>query len=717
MRPRGRLDINRSGSSRDEIAWMCFAGIYVLGLAAHVILSRYGDWYHWAVVMACIPVATALLAWRIWELMGPRRRVERENVTAVMCAAGVGAFGTVVFSWSWTWLIVYVVFGITAVSVFNMQESRRVKGDGHDGHTVKGVDPEALGLAPGTTMRRKDDTVVVDHKDGQTVDDVRANLKAWASRFKLPFGSLIAHAGRHAGETVVKVVDTTTLDKPIPFTPPTPPATVADALSITDPIEIGTYMDGVRASADYSEGHELSMGVTGSGKSVREQLLAGLMLTRRDVCVLWCDPVAGPQSAGPVLDGVTWAAADMAEAKALVAGLVRATTARIGLLASLRDSHGEPFVKWTADAFDLHGVPQLQVFCDEAEWMIDNPSIVKVVEQARKSGIRMRFSLPRASHSRMETDVRAQLARRTCFGVMAADDAGFVLPSDVIEAGASPEAWRSDFPGRHISVAPGIPRDRLPMPILTDMPTRDGGKTLDLSVVRDMVRDHAHVRARLDTVTADALGPAFALASNGDRDRVVRDQVPVPRATVVMASRDQNGAPGHDQGGRVATAVRGQDSDQTDDLDTRDMTSDDFEGLPMPDLTGIDLTGIDPTADDTDPSADGVDLGDLTGSRLSTSERNARFLGMLMERYEECVNRGRPPMVSRKELSNAWHEIPGGGGKPWPYYRLGRLAAQMLVQQDAQDEEWFHFVSDPRTWDAGATTCSDDDGLGVDAES
>ena len=189
-------------------------------------------------------------------------------------------------------------------------------------------------------------------------------------------------------------------------------------------------------------------------------------------------------------------------------------------------THGEPFVKWTPEAFDLHGVPMLQVFCDEAEWLIDNPTVVKVVEQARKSGIRMRFALPRASHSRMDTDVRAQLARRTCYGVMDPDDAGFVLPADVIQAGADPAAWRTDYPGRRITVAPGIPRDRLPMPILTDMPTRDGGQTVDLSVIRDMVAAHAHVRARLDAVTAEAFGPAFAMCRCPRHAVAARQSVP-----------------------------------------------------------------------------------------------------------------------------------------------------------------------------------------------
>jgi hypothetical protein len=310
----------------------------------------------------------------------------------------------------------------------------------------------------------------------------------------------------------------------------------------------------------------------------------------------------------------------------------------------------------------------------------------------------------------MDTDVRAQLARRTCFGVMDSGDAGFVLPSDVIEAGADPAAWRTDFPGRRITVAPGIPRDRLPMPILTDMPTRDGGQTIDLSVIRDMVAAHAHVRARLDTVTAEAFGPAFAMTSAHTQAPGSSDRLVMSRPSVTVTSRVNGVAPGHDQGGAVATLDRDQEEDP-------DMTTDDFEGLPMPDLTGLDLTGCDPDTDDLDTSADDVDFGDLTASRLSTSERNTRFRAMLIDRYEQCMSAGRPPMVSRTELSNVWHEVAGGGGKPWPYYRLSRLAVQSLVQQDEQDEQWFHFCSDPRTWDAQATTCSDGDGSGGDAES
>lgn len=695
-RATSKLDVNRSGSTRDEIAWASLFGIYLIAAGINRALSVFGAWYHWVVVILCILAATAIVAWRIWILMGPRRPVERENVTAAFAAAGIGASLTVVFALSLTWLIIYVILGIAAVVIFNMQESRRVKGDGRDAHTVSGLDPEALGLAPGTTMRPRGEEIIIEHKDGQTVADVRANIRAWESRFKRAAGSLVARMGKHAGQTIVRPIDPARLDKPSILVPPTPPATAAEALSIEDPIEVGTYADGTRASGVYA-GHSLDMGVTGSGKSVLNQILAAHMLTRRDVCVMWCDPIAGASSAGPVVDGLTWAAEDEAEAKVMLVGLVNAVKQRIKLLHSIRDANGQKMVKWTREAWDLHRVPKLVVFCDEAEWLVDNQKVIEIVEQARKAGIELRFMLPRASHSRMDTDLRAQLARRTCFGVMDSVDAGFVLPDDVIAAGAAPEEWRDEFPGRHVTVAKGIPREKHAMPIAGDMPTRDGGKTLDLSVVTDMVRAHAHVRAQLDPVTAAALGPAYAnwVSSRGGQLATgTGHAVAMPAQT-----------PGHGDPTDAGHVTKPGDQIGDEDDDQHEPVTE-LEDLTVPSDEEIDLTGIDPDMDDLDDSADHVDFGDITASKLSTEERNERFHQMLVSRYESGQI-----AVSRTEMSNEWHDIPGGGGKPWPYMRLERLDAMGYMRQDTDDAVFYRFLSDPRTWTQAVTTYRDDGDL------
>jgi hypothetical protein len=689
-------DLNKSGSTRDEIAWLCLPGIYLAGLAAHGTLEKYGSTSEWVLTVVCILAATSLVAWRIWVLMGPRRKVERENVTGVFAAAGVGAALSVLLADEIAWAIVYLISGVAAAVIFNAQESKRVKGTGEDTHVVKGVDPEALGLAAGTTVRpagKDSQEVVIDHKDGQTVSDVRSQLERWESLFKLRPGTLIARIGKHRGQTIIRPVDTTRLDATMPFEPPAPPVGFSGALSIADPIRVGTYADGTPAETVFA-GHELVMGTTGSGKSIRDLVKATRMMTRRDVCVLWCDPIAGPQSAAPIIDGVAWPAVDDKDAKAMVAGILRAVPARIADLASHR------MTKWEPRAFTRHGIPKVFVQFEEAAWLVDNGALVKIAEQARKAGIEFCMSLQRASHGRMDTDVRANLIRRTCFWVLDIADAGFCLPDHVIDAGARPDAWMGK-PGMHIMSAPDVPESRWAMPIRGDLPTRDGD-TEDLTVLTEVVRAHAHVRAQLDPVMVTALGPAYQNWL-GRRDQVLADmasgdddQMDMPTATAPVTSRrDQVTV------STVTTDQSGHDQD-SDDLD---MAGDDMEDLPMPMLDGIDLTGVDPDRDDQDTSADDVDLGDLTASRLSTAERNERFRRMLIERHD-----GGQSSVSQTELSTVWHSIPGGGGRPWPYMRLARLADLGLMAQDEQDPVWWHFVSAPATWDAGATTGGDDSG-------
>jgi hypothetical protein len=684
-KPRG--DINRSGSNRDEIAWACIPGLYAVGYLANWGLTQYGSLGLWLLTLGCMAAATGLVGWRLWLMTNPRDRHAREDISTTFTAAGVGVMGTTLFARSLVWAVPYAVFAVAVVLVYVARESRRVKGDGRDDRPA-GVDMTSLGLAEGTVIKPdpKDmQTLHVQHADGQDTSHVRVILAALESRAKLAPGSLMARVGRHRGHTIIQRVDTTTLDGPVPWPGPSRPGG-----SIAEPLRVGKWADGDPVESTWRE-HSLTMGVTGSGKTSSGALVKVTeMLTRRDVVILWCDPIKGVQSAGPVAPGVAWAATTEPEARAMVAALIRSIPARTAALAALRDAKHpkKGYTKWEPDAHAIHGIPAVYVQFEEASWLVDHGALVKVAERARSAGIWFDMSLQRAQNERMDTNVRSQLTRRICFGVMDADDAGFCLGTRVLEAGASPESWEDRQPGMSIMQARDVPDRKAAMPMRWFMATRDG-KAEDLTVLEEVVTGHVHVRAHLDDVTTQAFGPAYQAwlqARDSDPDLAVARPVPTS-------------SPGHEE----------VDLSGVDDLDTEPIDGDE-DPMPLPVTEGVDLTGIDPGADDQDTSADDVDLGDLTGSRLSTEERNERFRRMLADRWARGLT-----VVSQTELSNEWHEVEGGGGKPWPYMRLNRLAriggpgGSPLVARDEQEPSLWHVNSDPAEWTPEAVTVTGSD--------
>jgi hypothetical protein len=677
-RRRGILpDLNPS-SRWDEAALMVIgAGL----LLAAALILREAMWTTTAArIISAIAITASggVIGWFAWKYSKGRPDLQRWHAALTPPISTAGIAITVIIGWNNTWVSIYLISAATLIGTWVPRTMPVIRGDGDDTHT-KGVDPEALGLAPGTTLRRSSaGDVVIDHADGEHTGHVRGRLEEWESRLKLKPGTLLARVGGHRGQTRVTPVDVSALDKPVPWVDPIVPVSADTALSIADPIVTGKFADGAPFVSVF-DSHSMTMGMTGSGKTTWALVKITGMLTRRDVCVLWCDPVKGVQSAGPVTEGVAWAAKDMSEAKAMVSALVRAIPARTQALAGFRDAkHSQGYTKWEPDAWTIHGMPLVYVQFEEAAWLIDHGALVKVAERARSAGIIFDMSLQRASHSRMDTDVRAQLARRTCFGVMDKDDASFALASDIIEAGACPDTWRDEKPGMFVPQGRDVPTDKVAMPVRGLMPTRNGTSE-DLSVLAVTVTAHAHVRARLDPVTIEAFGPAYTNAEHGHASGT---DTPTIKIT------------------------------DTSSVDTDDYIDDPEDAMPMPETEGVDLTGVDPNTPDDDDSADDVDFGDLTASRLPTGERNEIFRRFLVE---ESRNGSRP--VSQRVLSNRWHsEIDGGGGKPWAYMRLGRLARLGLASQDEQDMEWWHLSSDPAAWSDDTMAVTGGDGGEIDDE-
>ncbi len=80
--------------------------------------------------------------------------------------------------------------------------------------------------------------------------------------------------------------------------------------------------------------HFLVMGLTGVGKSKLWQLIYGEALCRTEVAVILCDAVKGLQTAGPLVEGLTWFADTEKATKDVIASIPRLIRDRVAYLAA-----------------------------------------------------------------------------------------------------------------------------------------------------------------------------------------------------------------------------------------------------------------------------------------------------------------------------------------------------------------------------------------------
>ncbi len=662
-------------------------GLYVLGAGSHLLLPGRFDTGPWGYLTPWAwLVGFGLLAWHTTLYTAPRGKVIHRHVTATLIGAGLM---TALLSitgmsiWFWTSPVFWIIGfpGAFCALSWNMPRTRAIKGEGKDTHR-DGVDLDKLGLNAQTVLRNSKTIVgeiIVDHADGEDTKVLQSALVKLESKAKLLAGTLTAQIGKHRGQSVLKAMDPGLLDLPVIH-----PGPSRSGGSITEPLRTGRYIDGVDHEF-VTVNHGMTVGMTDAGKTYEAYYKVTEMLTRIDVVVFWNDPIKGMQSAGPVLAGVDWAAQDEREAKLMLKAIMAAIGARTNELGRLG------YTKWTAEVYRKHKIPKLFVQFEEGAWLIESGTLVKIAERARSAGIEFEISQQRASHDRMDTSVRAMLGRRTCFGVDSTTDAEFCLSAETMDAGAVPHTWRDSKKGAFYREASTIPPERWPVAIRSFvLPAKpDDPAEFDASFLTRIIAEHAHLRAVLDPVTVAAMNP-FGYAGRAQAKTqpvpVQQQRAQAPAKVLVMAG----GGPGPDDFDPF-------DPDDEDDVLTDDDLDEDL-GLPMPDLS--DLAGVDPFEDVPD-ATDDIDLSN-TDPILPTEQRNELF----RELIQEYLDRGQSA-IAQAELAARWAEIPGAGGRPWPYMRLGAYEREGLAHRDEDD---------PRLWvltpAAGArtVTVSEDEG-------
>lgn len=254
--------------------------------------------------------------------------------------------------------------------------------------------------------------------------------------------------------------------------------------SIAEPLVIGRYDDGSLLvmwlpgdpEAGRNSTHGLIAGQSGSGKGDAALNLLTEILSRRDVIVWFSDPKAF-QDFATLRPGLDWAVEGGTSTEVMVAAVEAVIPARTRWLgahgyrqwvpaaAQVQNSR-EHTCRTDGTACGCAGMPFLVAWFEEAAntlRALGDDAFTGIAQEARSAGVSLIVSLQRPSYDQMSTSTRASLPSVIALGCDARDE-GFVLPDEVLAAGAHPGAWANRRPGYCYVVSPGIPEDRYAAP-------------------------------------------------------------------------------------------------------------------------------------------------------------------------------------------------------------------------------------------------------------
>lgn len=354
---------------------------------------------------------------------------------------------------------------------------------------------ETVGLK-GTTLRVDEETEVrttgiVQLIPGrQTVSDLRHRLEEIASAYRTGPGSIrVQPDPDDSSRARLTVVRRDVLRDAVDWPGLNPDEVGA---SLTDaPLSLGLYEDGVVFTDDLFDHHTLTVGMSGSGKSVYGKTKAVSIAARADAVVIAVDLAKGRQTLGPISKAILWPAYEKRDAKAVLAALHRAVKARANHLST------RGLDNWERGC----GLTFLHVLLEEAAELVEVEALVDLMRVARSTGMHIEASLQRATWTNLDTDARANFGSRICLGTADERDAGFVLPDYVTDSGAAPDQWADRQQGCAYAAVKSQPVDRHAVPIRFYRATNE-----QLTAAAEACGDQD---AKLDSVTRQAFGDAY----------------------------------------------------------------------------------------------------------------------------------------------------------------------------------------------------------------
>lgn len=432
--------------------WALCLALLPLAAGLWALWGRDPDAAPWgAVALALGTAGLSLLAWRAGRARGA---IVRAHACASVAVAGCWLLAaTIVGPLTRPVIDVWVVLLLGGGISWNIRRGLRGQGDEHDSGWSTLADrvklPGSRIMSPVRDGHQVRATIEA-QRGAQTSSDILGARERIASGLGVPVsGVRLVADPESAARAHLTVVTTDVLKTPTPWPGPSNPGR-----SIASPLVLGIRETGeplqLWLPGDHKAGrsatHVLITGMTGAGKSAAGRLLLAEILTRPDALVMLIDTVKARQFTTPFRDRVAELATEPERARVLVGKLP-------GLIAERADELGERgYDQWEPGC----GMPYLIVHVEEAASVIASSRPFALAAQtARSAGVSLIVSLQRAVHTNLPTDVRQQLGAALAFGCRPGDERFSGLSAEVLDGGASPQAWGASRPGYCYAEIPG----------------------------------------------------------------------------------------------------------------------------------------------------------------------------------------------------------------------------------------------------------------------
>lgn len=448
------------------------SGVLSLTWGAYAHPTPWESAWRSGLILAC----SGLIVWVTWRV-GRARRQELRVMSMLMSMASCMGLWVLTFrGWTVDSVLVYTI--VMATACIGLAVTKLLRGDGQDSR------PSLFGELTERVKELQDVGKAGRPKvvDGRIVTPIEMNAggdfgqltkaevrTAIASQHDVPVGGVRMVPDRgtpRKGRMELSPVD-------MLENPPAWPGLSAPGGSIAEPIRLAVYQTGKPLplvlpgdAGRNAIGVLVLLGQSGSGKTELQMFLACEARSRHDARVTYIDGRKGLQLPQAFRDAMHTMIHDASEGERYLDEMVSWVAARAAQIGG----HGHE--QWTAGCAKCP--PFEVVIVDEASKFIESEdTLIELAESIRSVGAFMLLGLQRATGDRMPTSVRTTTGGVICMGVKNTAEAGRVLSSETIDAGADPGQWSNKKPGALYAELPGVDPDDYSLPARTYKPDRD----------------------------------------------------------------------------------------------------------------------------------------------------------------------------------------------------------------------------------------------------
>jgi len=455
-------------------AWIILRPWAVLGLMAAAGWGAHHAWGHmpavpWAVIgLTLADIGLSVFTWATSRLVVQGRAHSTATVAAAMTwltvatITGPGAAVTV-----YLLAVIGGTFALTwDIRAFARRNTPAAATDPAGRLTAWFRDAASASGLPGARMKvaaieptRAEGTLQL--KPGeQTAANAVSAARRLESGMQLPPGALqVSEHEDRADLAKWSLSDPRLIRRGVPWPGPSQPA----GASVARGARVGMWQDGVPV-VHVPVGHHLHiMGASGAGKSIGGAWnYAAELVTRSDVAMAVADITKGRQTFGPLAAALHRFETGKDGARDLIEGAYATLKERTEFLAD----HG--LQKWREGCGLTYAVYWLEETPDIYDALTGKGQdhFLTVVKALRSAGGTLVISLQRSTFDQLPTIIRGQMAS-LCFGLNDPADGRWGLSERQKDAGIDPASWGTNYPGMAVLDAPGIPADRVAMPLRT----------------------------------------------------------------------------------------------------------------------------------------------------------------------------------------------------------------------------------------------------------